>query len=127
MRGSLFSITRQFARTVTAKNPLKSPLSGCSRKPGISISSTTRAASSLAKISRSLTACSALTPAGRRREGVSILCGESTESSSTVTRYVTDVNTQGFPTSQASQTRELSRSCSVLKSTGVISPLGSCT
>jgi hypothetical protein len=44
-----------------AQKPLNAPLSGCNRKPGISISATVQAASSLAKISRSLTACSAVT------------------------------------------------------------------
>jgi hypothetical protein len=42
-----------FARTVTAHRPFNSPLSGCNRKPGISISATVRAASSLARMSRS--------------------------------------------------------------------------
>ena len=57
-------ITRQFARTVTAQKPFNSPFSGCNRIPGMSISATVRAASSLAKISRNLTMCSAITPRG---------------------------------------------------------------
>src|ERR1022692_3278528 len=55
---------RPVCPTVTAQKPFNSPFSGCNRKPGMSISATVRAASSLAKISRNLIMCSAITPRG---------------------------------------------------------------
>jgi hypothetical protein len=55
---------RQLARTVTAQKPFDSPLSGCSRNPGRSISLMVAVASSRERISRNFATWSTNTPRG---------------------------------------------------------------
>lgn len=86
-------MTRQLARTVTAQKPFIRPLSECNRKPGKSIWATVGAALSVAKISRSLAACSGSRRSGRPvQTAFSAPCGGLSLSSRTVTRHVAHVN-----------------------------------